>query len=114
ETVPRPAVPKAPKGGAGYTYQLSFLGSGRGFGAAVATREFLSATRRIDKFLFAREKWMTSSTDADFNVPTCRARVIDRAACTYNIGLVILRMNARFHDCERARNLRVGKPFRKR
>ena len=93
---------------------LSFLVCPRGFSAAVAAREFFDTPGGIDELLLAREKWMTSSTDADFNVPTCRARVIDRAACTYNIGLVILRMNARFHDCERARNLRVGKPFRKR
>ena len=94
--------------------QLSLLGSACGFGAAVAAREFFYPTSRINKLLFARKKRMASSADADFNVPTRRARVIDRAACTDDIGLIIFRMNARFHDCERARNLRAGRRFRKR
>jgi hypothetical protein len=40
--------------------------------------------------------------------------VIDRAACTDDIGLVIFRMNARLHNRKRARNLRTTRSSRKR
>jgi hypothetical protein len=96
------------------TAQLALLGTARGFGAAVAAREFFDAPGGIDKLLFAREKRMASSANADFNVLTCRARVIDRAASTDDIGIVVFRMNPRFHDFERARNLRVVRCLRKR
>jgi hypothetical protein len=105
----------APTERGGYrTTQLSFLGRAARFRAAVAACKLFYSTCRIDKFLFAREKRMTSSANADFNVLTCRARVINRAARADDIGLVIFRMYARFHGREGTRNLRVRRSFRKR
>jgi hypothetical protein len=105
----------APTERGGYrTAQLSFPGRAARFRAAVAARKLFYSTSRINKFLFARKKRMTSSANADFNVLTCRARVINRAAGTDDIGLVIFRMDARFHSRERARNLPVRRSLRKR
>jgi hypothetical protein len=89
------------------TSKLSFprrAGPG-GLGATVTPREFLDAPRRIDELLFPGEKRMARRADADFNVPLGRARVIDSAASADDIGLVILRMNVRFHGWKRAANL---------
>jgi hypothetical protein len=99
---------------AGRLQQLSLPGSAARFGATVTTRKLFYSTSRIDKFLFPCEKRMASGADADFNVLTCGACVINRAARTDDIGLVILRMYARFHGRERTRNLRVARRFRKR
>ena len=96
------------------TEKLSLLRGASRFGAAVATREFFYPTGRVDKLLFPGEKRMASSADADFNVLARRAGVIDRAARTDDIGLVIFRMNARLHDRKRARNLRTTRSSRKR
>lgn len=85
--------------------ELRLLGDSRGFGAAVAAREFLDPTRRIDELLFTREKRMASRTNADFNVLFGRTRVIDSTARTGNVGLVIFWMDARFHVSKRALNL---------
>src|SRR2546423_3587951 len=75
-----------------------------GLGAAVAPREFLHASGRIDELLFPGEKRMARRADADFNVPLGRARVIDSAASADDIGLVILWMNVRFHVWKRGAN----------
>jgi hypothetical protein len=96
---------KTPRQSGAITDQLALLGSASCFGAAVAARELFNTSSRVDKFLFAREKRMASSADADFNVLTGRTRVIDNSARTDHIGLVILRMNTAFHDRKRARNL---------
>jgi len=88
-----------------YKTQLSFLRNPHGFGAAVAAREFLHASSGIYEFLFAGEKRMASGADADFNVAARGAGMINRAARTGDIGLVIFRMNVRFHVWKRARNL---------
>ena len=77
--------------------QLSFFDRTHRLGAAVAAREFLHPPSRVDEFLFAGEKRMTSGADADFNVANGRAGMINRAARTSDIGLVILWMNVRFH-----------------
>ena len=104
----------APTERGGYSrIQLSLLRHARGFGAAVTAREFFHAARRVDEFLFAREKRMASGADADFNIAPRRARVIDRAASANDIGIKILWMNARFHVWKRARNLRTARPSRK-
>ena len=76
--------------------QLSF-GAASGFGAAVATSEFLDASGCIDKFLFASEKRMAGGANADFNITPRRTRVINNAARAHDIGLMIFRMNARLH-----------------
>ncbi len=96
----------------GYRNQLSFAAA-RGFGAAVTTDEFLDPAGGIDEFLFAGEKRMTSGADADFNITPRRTRVIDRAARAHDIGLVIFRMNARFHVRRRARNVIARGSLRK-
>ena len=57
---------------------------------------------------------MTSGANADFNVLTRRARVVDSAARTDDVGLEILRMNARFHGYKGARNLPKTEGWRKR
>jgi hypothetical protein len=88
-----------------YRTQLSFFGGARGLGAAVAPGKFFHATRSVDEFLFASEKWMTSGTNTDFNIATRRAGVIHRAARAHNISLVILWMNVCFHLQKGARNL---------
>ena len=93
--------------------QLSFLFRPRGFSAAVAASEFFDTPGGIDELLFAREKWMTSSANTDFNIATRRAGVIHRAARAHNIGIVILWMNACFHVAKRARNLPAGSFSRK-
>lgn len=67
------------------------------FGAPVAPGEFFHAPRSVDEFLLASEKRMAGSADADFNVTPGGAGVIDRAARTDDIGLVIFGMNLRFH-----------------
>jgi hypothetical protein len=77
--------------------ELSFLLGARGFGAAIASRELFHAPSRIDKFLFAGEKGMTSGTNADLNIATRRAGVIYHAARAYDISLVVFWMNACFH-----------------
>jgi hypothetical protein len=107
----RTATPKA-FGAA--TAQLSFLLCPRGFSAAVAASEFFDTPGGIDELLFAREKWMTSSTNTDLNIATRRAGVIHRAARAHNIGIVILWMNARFHLQKGARNVIARRCLRKR
>ena len=97
----------------GYKSQLSFLFSPRGFGAAVATSKLFDTSGGIDELLFAREKWMTSGTNTDLNIPTRRAGVIHRAARANDIGLVILWMNARFHVWKRARSVIAPSVWRK-
>ena len=54
---------------------------------------------------------MASGADADFNVTSSRASVIDRAARADDIGLLIFRMNVRFHVQKRARNLAAEGQF---
>ena len=93
---------------------LSFLVCPRGFSAAVAAREFFDTPGGIDELLLAGEKWMTSSTNTDLNIPTRRAGAIDRAARADNIGIVVLWMNACFHLQKRARNLIARSCLRKR
>jgi hypothetical protein len=87
------------------TVQLSFLLYPRGFGAAVAASEFFDTPGGIDELLLAREEWMTSSANTDFNIPTRRAGVIHGTARAHNIGIVILWMNACFHLEKEARNV---------
>lgn len=94
--------------------QLSFLRSPHRFGAAVAAREFFHASSGVDKFLFPGKKRMASSADADFNVAARGTGMIDGAARTGDIGLVIFRMNVRFHVWKRARNLAALRGSRKR
>ena len=89
----------------GYRNQLSFFAAARGLGAAIPAGEFLDAPGGIDEFLFAGEKRMTTGADTDSNVTVRRARVINRTARAHHVGLVIFRMNARFHAEARARNL---------
>jgi hypothetical protein len=85
--------------------ELSFLLGAGSFRAAVAAGKFLDSARRIDKLLFAGEKGMTSSADADLNIATRRAGVIHRAACAHHISLVVFWMNACFHLLKGARNV---------
>jgi len=80
-----------------YRSQLTFFARARSFGAAVALGEFFDATGRVDEFLFAGEKRMTSGADTDSNVGPRRAGVIDRATRTNDICHVIFRVNACFH-----------------
>src|SRR5437660_9522346 len=80
------------------TIQLTFFARARGFGAAVALGEFFDATGRVDEFLFAGEKRMTSGADTDSNVASGRAGVIDRAARANDVGFVIFWVNACFHS----------------
>ena len=98
-----------------YKAQLGFSGhAGAGvLRAAIAAREFLHATCSIDKLLFASEKRMTRRTDADLNVPLGRACVVDSTARARDIGLIILRMNVRFHVWKRVANLGALLPARK-
>ena len=96
------------------TVQLSFLLGARSFGAAIAARELFHAPSRIDKFLFAGEKGMTSGTNADLNIATSRAGVIHHTARAYDISLVVFGMNACFHLLNGARNLSVQTGFCKR
>src|SRR5450631_240418 len=90
-----------------YKVQLDFGGhaGASGLRAAIAAREFLHATRGVDELLFASEKRMTCRTDADLNVPLGRTCVVDSTARTGDVGLVILRMNVRFHVWKRVANL---------
>jgi hypothetical protein len=97
----------------GYRNQLSFFAAARGLGTAVTTGEFLDPAGGIDEFLFAGEKRMTTGADADFNITPRRPRVINRAARADDIGLVIFRMNARFHVRRRARNVSARANSRK-
>ena len=96
------------------TGQLTFFRSTSSLGAAVTAREFFHAARCVDELLLTREKRMTSGADADSNVGTSRAGMVNRAARAHDIALLIIWMNARFHGREGAQNLRVLGPFRKR
>src|SRR5207249_10016795 len=84
----------APRQSGAATFQLSLASAG-GLGATVTTREFFHAPGGIDKFLFAGEKRMAGGTDADFNVSIGRASVINRAARTNDVDLLIIGTNAR-------------------
>jgi hypothetical protein len=96
-------VKDTPRRSGAATAQLSVFAAARGFGAAVTAREFLDPPGRVDEFLFAGEKRMTSGADADFNIRPRRASVIHRAACANDVGIVIFRMNARFHVSKKER-----------
>src|SRR6266700_7335660 len=87
------------------TAQLSFFLSPRRFGATVTAGKFLDAPGGIDELLFACEKRMTSGTNTDLNITARRAGVINHAARTDDIGIVILWMNACFHLQKGARNV---------
>lgn len=73
-------------GDPGQRIPLSFLSGARRFRAAVTAREFFDSAGGVDKLLFAGEKRMASGADADSNVGTRRAGVINRAARTDDIG----------------------------
>ena len=92
--------------------ELGFSGyaGASGLRAAIAAREFLHATRGIHELLFAGEKRMACRTDADFNVPLGRACVVDSTARAGDVGLVILRMNVRFHVWKGVANLGAVMP----
>ena len=94
------------------TSQLSLAGAG-GLGATVTTRELFHAPGGVDEFLFAGEKRMAGSTDADFNVSFGRASVINRAARANHIGLLIIGMNVRLHVQKGAQNLAAKGQIRK-
>jgi hypothetical protein len=85
--------------------ELNFFLRAGSFRAAVTAGKFLDPARSIDKFLFAREKGMTSGTNADLNIATRGAGVIHRAACAHHISLIIFWMNACFHILNGARNV---------
>jgi len=92
--------------------QLSFFGnSASRFRAAVAAGEFFNTAGGVDKLLFAGEKRMAGRANADLNVPTRRAGMVDRAACADNIRLAVFRMNVRFHGGKRARTLVAAGAF---
>ena len=105
---------EAPRQSGAATAQLTLFGGASGLGAAVAAREFFHPARRIDEFLFAREKRVARGADADFNVTPGRTGMIHRAARANDIGLYVFRMNVRFHVQKGARNLRGMGDFRKR
>ena len=93
--------------GPSYQTQLGFSGhaSTGGLRSAIAAREFLHATRRIDELLFAGEKRMTCRADADFYVLLGRACVVDSTTRAGDVGLIVLRMNVRFHAWKGVANL---------
>ena len=101
--------------GPSYQAQLGFSGhaSTGGLRAAIAAREFLHATRRIDKLLFAGEKRMTCRADAYFYVLLGRACVVDSTTRAGDVGLIVLRMNVRFHAWKGVANLGALMPARK-
>ena len=80
------------------------LGSAGRLRAAIAAREFLYAAGGIDKLLFAGEKWMASGANTDLDVLLGRTGVVNRAAGAGDVGLVVFRMDVRFHG-KRASNL---------
>ena len=81
-----------------------FAGTGS-FGAAIAAGKFLHPAGRIHELLFTREKRMARRTDADSNVWTRGTGVISRTARADDIGLLIIRMDTRFHGEKGAPNL---------
>ena len=106
-------VGDAPTKQGGCRIQLRWFAAARRFRAAVTAREFLDSAGGIDEFLFAGEKRMAGGADADFNITPRRTCVIDGTTRTDDVGLVILRMNVRFHVQKRARNLSAIDRFRK-
>jgi hypothetical protein len=101
----------APTERGGYS-QLSFTRTS-GLGAAVAAGEFFHTPGSVDEFLLASEKRMAGGADADFNISFGRASVINRAARTNDIGLLVIGMNVRLHVEKRAENLAVNLQIRK-
>src|SRR6266404_1329629 len=77
--------------------QLAFFARSDCFGAPVTLGELFHASGRIDEFLFAGEKRMTSGADTDSNVALCRTGLIDRSTRANHVGLVIFWVNACFH-----------------
>ena len=106
-------VGDAPTKQGGYRIQLRLFAAARRFRAAVTAREFLDSAGGIDEFLFAGEKRMAGGADADFNITPRRTCVIDGTTRTDDVGLVILRMNVRFHVQKRAHTLSAIDRFRK-
>ena len=87
--------------------QLTLFDGTRSLGATVAAGKFLHPAGRIYKLLLTREKRMASGTDADSNIWTRGASVISRTARADDIGLLIIRMDTRFHGEKGAPNLRL-------
>ena len=56
---------------------------------------------------------MAGSADADFNVSFGRASVINRAARTNDVGLLIIGMNVRLHIEKRGENVAAEGQIRK-
>ena len=105
---------RKPRKHSGLYNELSLLLGAGGFGATVAASKFLDPACGIDKLLLAREKGMTSGTNADLNIATRGASVIHRAACAHHISLVIFWMNTCFHLLNGARNVFANAGFCKR
>ena len=95
----------APSDGGNGAGQLTLFRGAGSHGAAVTAREFFDAASRIDKLLFAGEKRMARSANADSNVRTRRTGVVNRAARADDIAFLVIRMNARFHGREGTKNL---------
>ena len=53
---------------------------------------------------------MTCRANADFDVPLGRASVVDSTARTSDVGLIVLRMNVRFHVWKGVANLGAVMP----
>ena len=92
---------------------LSFLRRPGSLGAAVAARELLNTTGRVDELLFSGEKRMASGADADSNIRARRTGVIGRTARADDIGFLIIRMDTRLHGNKRAGTLRTEGKVRK-
>lgn len=95
------------------TTQLRLLRARR-FGAAVAAREFLHSPGSVDELLLAGKERMTSGADTNLDVLLRRARVVNRPAGAGNFGLVVVRMNVRFHGLKRSMESRRDSGTRKR
>lgn len=84
-----------------------------GFRATIAARELFNPASSVDEFLFAGEKRMTCRANANFYVLLRRTGVVDSTTGARNVGLVILRMNVRFHVRKGVPNLGALRPVRK-
>ena len=77
------------------------FGDADGLHGAEAAVEFFNAARGIDEFLLAGEEGVASGADADLELTTGRAHVIDGAAGAGNGGLDVIRVNLCFHGSKR-------------
>lgn len=80
-----------------YEFRSGFLGGPGDANRAIALLEFVNPAGRIDKFLLAGEERVACGANAEFDILTCGACLVGRAASAHDVGLLIVGMNFWLH-----------------